>query len=282
MPNIANVTSKVNAAPCRHAGGPPEHVVERVRALIAGIGQDERLLTASGLTPEEYRLALPAAIESLRGSTAASSSDRRTFLSGLLMSMVSKGLVAQVVGPRYGDDTVYRVSIHGYGDVAIIQKGCPDGAHSSTNWQTPGWAVETYLWWLCPLQSYEPGEHLVKGLQRVTRKLEAEEATRLEGVIFHDALCGSPQRPCPKALRSIVISNLKVPPPCVYLLPEKNRLGQRRLPESLRFPRLLLELFEIRNEPFISFVEWKRTSTRNRSLTVRGEFGSGRSTLFKE
>ena len=122
------------AAPCRHMGAPPKTVVTRVSDLIQDLASDAAFLASRGLTSAEYSLALPAALESLRGSRSASTSGRRQFLRDIFQAMLDRGLISNLAIPAYGDDTVYRLSISGFGDVAVIQKGCPDGAHSSVRW----------------------------------------------------------------------------------------------------------------------------------------------------
>jgi hypothetical protein len=152
------------AAPCRHRGVPPTEVVDRVIGIINSIVGDEAYLYARGLSSSEYRMALPAAIERLRGSTAASTSDRRDFLTMIFNHLVSLGTITSFTAPVYGKDTVYRLVVPAVGEVAIIQKGCPDGNHSSVAWTVPEWAAETYLWWLCPSLAANPGEHVSKCL----------------------------------------------------------------------------------------------------------------------
>jgi hypothetical protein len=186
--------SAEKSVPCRHRGAPPEEVVERVVDLISNIGQDESYLYSRGLSADEYQLALPTAIEKMRGSKTASNSDRRDFLALLLNELVQKGAASSVSKPAYGADTVYRVSVPSLGEVAIIQKGCPDGAHSSQAWSIPEWATETYLWWLCPSLSNEPGVHVMKGINRLRGRFFEKQSETLDGIIFHNDLCGSDLR----------------------------------------------------------------------------------------
>ena len=275
------------AAPCRHAGAPPEAVVGKVSALIEALGSDAAFLASRGLTPAEYALALPAALESLRGSRSASTSGRRQFLRDMFQAMLDRDLIAGVAVPAYGEDTVYRLSIAGFGDVAVIQKGCPDGAHSSVRWSAPEWARETYLWWLCSSLVYEPGEHLAKGCNRLRQRFFSDAPDTLDGVIFHNELCGSPDRPCPKASRSVTIAGALVPPPCVYVMPERaaaasewNWNGERvRI-----FPSVLLSLFGIDAATEPSYVGYIGFQNRHGNLrtTISSRFGPGRSTTFRK
>ena len=192
------------ATPCNHPGAPPDEVIDLVAEAVKSIARDEAFLQRHGLTAQDFDLALPAAIQRIRGSAAAGNADRREFLTDLFRRMVVSGAISDFETPDYGKDTVYRLHINGVGSVAIIQKGCPDGAHSSVAWSAPEWAKETYLWWLCDSLQYEPGEHVAKGVNRL-RKRFFSDAYRdsIDGIIFHNSMCGSPLRPCPKISRAI-------------------------------------------------------------------------------
>jgi hypothetical protein len=274
------------AAPCRHPGAPPEANVTKVESILASLANDAAYLAARGLTVDEYRSALPAAIEKIRGSRAASNSNRRQFLVSLFEEMKQRGLISKLEMPRYGADTVYRLSIDGFGDVAVIQKGCPDGAHSSVRWTAPDWAKETYLWWLCSSLTYEPGEHIVKGTNRLRQRFFSSAADALDGVIFHNELCGSSERPCPKKALAIAVDDMLVPPPCIYVMPEHRKDGvewnwdgaQQRF-----FPSILLSLFNIEPSQSTAYIGSVGFQKRGGSLrsTIAMPFGPGRSTNFR-
>ena len=209
------------AAPCRHAGVPPSEVIGKVSALIEALAFDEAFLSSKGISSAEYQSALPMVLEAMRGSQSASNTDRRHFLISIFEAMVDRGLITRYDIPAYGEDTVYRLNIESIGDVAVIQKGCPDGAHSSVRWTRPEWAQECYLWWLCSSLAYEPGEHVSKGVNRLRQRFFSDTPGELDGIIFHNELCGSSQRPCPKLARSITLGGKLIPPPCLYTMPQK-------------------------------------------------------------
>ena len=274
------------AAACRHAGVPPSPIVEKVSALIEAIGSDRDFLATKGLSIDEYRSALPMALEAMRGSQSASNSEHRLFLMSIFDLLVERGLIEQYETPAYGADTVYRLHTQDCGDVAIIQKGCPDGAHSSVRWSRPEWARETYLWWLCSSLAYEPGEHVSKGVNRLRQRFFGDAIDQLDGVIFHNQLCGTPQRPCPKLSRGIVVSERVVPPPCIYTMPRRsqdvaewNWSGT----ETLRFPNILLGLFGITPGEVPAYLGHVGFQRRGNSLrtTICSRFGAGRSTTFR-
>jgi hypothetical protein len=279
------------AAPCKHPGAPPDEVINLVVSAVKAIAADNAFLQRHGLTAQDFELALPAAIQRIRGSVAASNADRRTFLVALFRHMVAAGLAASFEIPEYGDDTIYRLRVSGIGDIAIIQKGCPDGAHSSVNWSTPDWADETYLWWLCDSLQYEPGEHVAKGVNRLrNRFFSPEYVDAVDGIIFHNATCGTAVRPCPKIARAITLDGKMVPPPCIWVMPERRNLQVPQPTEwnwngerVRRFPALLLSTFGIdANEAtlFTGHVGFLK-GQRGTRTTIASRYGAGRSTNYR-
>lgn len=275
------------AAACRHVGAPPPAVVERAAAAIKLLASHPEVLAQHGISASEFTSALPAAIESVRGSMSASNAGRRQFLTGVLDHLVELGLATNMSTPPYGDDTVYRLEVPGIGAVAIIQKGCPDGAHSSVRWSVPDWAEESYLWWLCSSMKAHPGEHIVKGVNRLRQRFFSEAPGTLSGVIFQNELCGSSLRPCPKKDQSAVIATNRVPAPCIYTMPERddrasswNWTGER----SLKFPAILLEAFGIASpdsENFLGFVGFERRDNGALRTTITTRSGAGRSSTYR-
>ncbi|MDB5991258.1 MAG: hypothetical protein JWQ10_2661 [Herbaspirillum sp.] len=279
------------AAPCRHIGVAPDFIIDKTVDIISQLAADPSYLEKHGLSAEEYIRALPAAIERIRGRSAARNSSRRQFLINIFNELQRKGLIAEVVAPDYAEDTIYRLAVPGVGDVAIIQKGCPDGAHSSTQWSVPDWAVESYLWWICPSMKHEPGVHIAKGVTRLKQKFfdlidTADAEKMIDGVIFHNDLCGTPTRPCPKQAMSIKINDVAVPPPCLYVFPkvevgadEWNWSGTRRL----KFPQILFSLFEIVSTDSVLFsghIGFQKKGAAVR-INISSGFGSGRSTTLR-
>ena len=111
------------AAPCRHAGAPPLDVINSVSRLIQGLGGEDTLLNNYGLSSQEYREALPAAIEILRGRMSANTKDKRRFLTEFFQGLLAGGSIQELETPKYGKDTIYRLTVTGFGDVAVIKKG---------------------------------------------------------------------------------------------------------------------------------------------------------------
>lgn len=280
-----------NAAPCRHAGVVPDALVDQVVMLISELASDHAFLHARGLSAEEYSTALPIAIQRMRGRSAAANFERRQFLSDIFEAMLGRGLIEGIEKPKYSDDTVYRLKVPNIGNVAIIQKGCPDGAHSSFKWSVPEWAAESYLWWLCPSTTHEPGAHVAKGVNRLKKRffstVKGQNSDRMiDGVLFHNELCGTLSRPCPKRNRSVQISGTLVPPPCLYTFPapelgasQWNWDGTRRL----RFPSVLFALFGIQAAELPYFgghIGFKEKGGDVRT-TIASKFGLGNTTMTR-
>ncbi|MBF6150211.1 hypothetical protein [Nocardia nova] len=271
------------AAPCRHAGAPPAAIVDRISRLIAELPSNESVLRQYGLTVQEYQEALPAAIEGMRGSMSASVGGRRQFLGTLFEGLLAEGHIDRLEKPVYGDDTVYRLTIGGFGDVAVIQKGCPDGAHSSVRWSVPPWARETYLWWLCDSMRYEPGEHIAKGVNRLRKRFFSDLPGTLDGVIFHNHLCGHGQRECPKADRAATLGGITIPPPCIYVMPDAQDGAQEwnwNGTQTRVFPTVLLGAFGIPTEQVPSYTGYVGFQRRADALrtTITSRYGGVRTT----
>lgn len=276
------------AAPCRHVGSPAPALVDRAADVIKSLAAHPELLAKYGISPGEFTSAFPAAIESVRGSMSASNADRRNFLSSVLEHLVNRDLATRVSVPVYGSDTVYRVDVPSIGAVAIIQKGCPDGAHSSVRWSAPDWAPETYLWWLCSSMKVHPGEHIVKGINRLRQRFFSDATDFLSGVIFHNELCGTAQRPCPKQAKAALIDGRMVPAPCIYAMPAPaadrenswNWSGSR----SLKFPSVLLQAFDVTDleaNAFTGDIGFQEKDNGALRTTVTSRFGAARSSTYR-
>lgn len=279
------------AVPCKHPGAPPEEVISLVVNAVRAMAADEGFLQRRGLSAQDFELGLPAAIQRIRGSAAASNSGRRDFLVALLRFMVAEGVISKFDTPVYGDDTVYRLYVPNIGSVAIIQKGCPDGAHSSVNWSAPEWAAETYLWWLCDSLQYEPGEHVTKGINRLrNRFFSSEYVDAVDGVIFHNVTCGTGLRPCPKVGRAIDIDGTKIPPPCIWVMPDRRDIDATDISDwnwegnqKRRFPAVLLAAFGIditETALYTGYVGFSK-GQRGTRTTIMSRYGAGRSTVFR-
>ena len=275
------------AAPCRNQGAPPARLVEQVsNLLLSVISEDEDYLVKNGLSRTEFKHALPAAIEQIRGSWAANNSSSRAFVNQVMQTLTLRNVIARYDPPKYGHDTVYRVYLHDGKQIGLIQKGCPDGAHSSSNWARPAWADELYLWWLCDSLKYNPGEHIWKGVARVARKVRSEPENQLDGIIFFNSKCGTVDRPCPKATRATLANGDLFPPPCIYVFPHMDS----QEPDlnwhgsiTRRFPKVLLSAFDVDEgllQSLIGYVGFRASG--NSTLTeITSRFGRAKATSFR-
>jgi hypothetical protein len=254
--------------------------------MIRDLGSNEALLGRYGITAAEYKSALRPAIEAIRGSLSASVDHRKRFLSDLLEAVSQAGPIKSVSKPVYGEDTVYRLTLDGFGDVAIIQKGCPDGAHSSVRWSAPEWARETYLWWLCDSMRYEPGEHIAKGVNRLRQRFFGDYPDTLSGIIFHNYLCGTAERICPKASHTVAVSGSLLPAPCVYVMPDRDDTRNEwnwNGDQNRFFPAAFLQAFGISEEQSKYFIGYVGFQRRGGALKTRitAPFGPGRISMYR-
>lgn len=274
------------ASPCRHADVPSDWVVERIIALLErDIPEQPELLKGFGLTAEEYQSGYRVAIERIRGRISASDRLKKNFVERILEAGVGSGQFSSATLEEESLTRVYRVGLPDGKMVGLIRKGCPDGNHT-TRWERPKWADELYLWWLCPESRVnEPGESVWKGLGRIKNKLQAEEQNRLDGIIFFDESCGSEARPCPKRAYSLAIEGVRLPPPCIYVLPGEinaavgrlNWRGERRV----EFPKALLSVFGVptsKASEYAGFVGFEMLNSAVRLVRITSNYGEGRIT----
>jgi hypothetical protein len=276
--------SSDQVAPCRHAGVMPEVAVQRSVDAIKNLDLAPEYLAKFGLSVDEYIASLPIAIQRMRGSDAATTGFKRKYLTNIFAEMQRLELIAAFEEPKYGKDTVYRLRVPGYGDIAIIQKGCPDGNHSSSAWTVPEWAKESYLWWLCPSLRYSPGVHINKGINRLMPRFVASSTDvnekLLSGVIFNNEICGTANRPCPKKSLSLNIADTQVVPPCIYLFStdESSEAGTRPV-----FPTILLSLFGLNSlsvQDYIGQINFYKNGMREKKK-ISMRFGAGKSTTYR-
>jgi hypothetical protein len=276
-----------DAAPCRHAEIPPTAVVDSVVSLIESLSTYPDLLSKHGITQKEFTSALPAAIEQIRGRRSAGVGARREFMTAMLQGLVDKGVASELEVPPSGADTVYRLRVVGLGDVAIIQKGAPDGTQGSVKWQVPSWAQEAYLWWVFDGMNRHPGSEVAKGVSRLRRVFFNEDRRQLDGVIFHNQLCGTASRVCPKQQHTADFGGLVVPPPCIYVMPDTDQNATSWNWDGStqrRFPTLLLSAFDIPPEKaflYTGHVGFRRAGNKSMRTVITSRFGHANTTTHR-
>ena len=250
--------------PCRHTLD--VSAIGKAKTLLADLpAQAPQALTAAGIDPTDWDMVLRAAIESLRGTAAAFTSDKHKFIEAVLeygkQQKVFKAW--SFVGTQGRQD--YRVELTDGSEVAVEAKGCPDGNNTNI-WDRPSWADEFVVWFhVSPRALLIP---LARGMRsglatRLLPKMTHDHQV-VDAAIFFDGRCGSQLRPCPKshgaqgALRgnatTIVGQTGKediLPPPCIYLMPKSYpavpsnpKPAVRTLAQS-RFSKALLALFNV-------------------------------------
>ncbi|MER5978619.1 hypothetical protein ABT142_19220 [Streptomyces sp. NPDC001857] len=247
------------------------------------MGEHPDLLRSHGLTEHEFAMALPAAIEQIRGRKSAENAPRRDFMASLMQGLVDKGVATALEKPDYGGNTVYRLAVDGIGNVAIIQKGAPDGAHGSVKWEVPDWAHEAYLWWVNDGMTRHPGSDVAKGVSRLRNVFLSGSRRMLDGVIFQSSICGTGNRACPKSQYAVDFGGQLVPPPCIYVMPDEepgasawNWDGATRR----RFPTALLSAFGIPADQALFFTgHVGYRGARNTVITSR--FGPAQFTTYR-
>jgi hypothetical protein len=274
------------ASPCRHADAPSDWVVERIiKMLEHDILQQTEFLGRFGLTPEEYQRGYRVAIERVRGRISASDQLKKSFVETVLNAGLRNGQFSSVTLEEEVLTKVYRIRLNDGKLVGVIRKGCPDGNHT-TRWERPAWAQELYLWWLCPeSRVHEPGESVWKGVARIKNKLQAEPQNQLDGVIFFDESCGSGVRPCPKQAYGLSTTAVRIPPPCIYVLPGDLTKSVGRLnwrgERLVEFPKALLSVFGVpttQTADYTGFVGIELLTSGIRQVRITSNYGEGRIT----
>lgn len=224
------------------------------------------------------------AIESMRGTFAASVGEKRKFTETVLAHMQHVGAITnwQFVGTRKRQD--YRVSLPNGKQVAVEAKGCGDGNNTGI-WDRPRWAEEFVIWSQCPESlQHDPGEGVWSALAtRIFPKVIFERVV-IDCFVFFDGRCGSAMRRCPKNAAYGVEGDLRVratdtagqdgrawlPPPCVYLLPRsvpepvENPDPPLHTLDTCQFAGALLRAFNVPVEAAPMLAHWARAGTQNR------------------
>lgn len=256
------MATPADCVPCRHAI--QTEAIDRLKdglERLPDVAPD--LLDSLAISPADYPLILKAAVESLRGTSAATTGPKRDFIARTFDLGVARGVFTEwgFIGTDGRQD--YRVVLPSGRVVAIEAKGCPDG-NNMTIWDRPGWADEFVVWSLCPDSLvHPPGHGIWSGIgTRLIPKLAAEDAV-VDAFVFWDFRCGSAMRPCPKRFGLEKVRHLLtdipgqadkddwMPPPCVYLMPaappkvRNNPEPRINTLTSCEFSAALLRLFGV-------------------------------------
>jgi hypothetical protein len=170
---------------------------------------------------------------------------------GILAHMEDSGVIGTWEHAENRDRHDYSITIGN--EISIVeQKGCLDGNNINIS-ERPPQATEFYIWGLCTNQGSDLAKGVWSAIMRVTADMVAT-GKQVDGLIIWDMLCGSSQRPCPKLINAPTIAteigSLRLPPPCIYLLPQtignarSNPHPPIRNLDSLKFVPALLKTFK--------------------------------------
>jgi len=190
---------------------------ERINQFVHLLEKERPEIDKTLITEQEFW----AAIERLRGTHAATMTDKRAFMKAVLDHLKSLG---QIVTWRFtgtGERHDYEATLPD-GRMSIIEtKGCLDGNNTNI-FERPPQADEFLIWSLCQNAGADPDKNAWSGIQT---RLSAEiihRQQKVDGVVIWDWLCAA-SRTCPKVTadpsRLTVVGTMNLPPPCLYLLP---------------------------------------------------------------
>jgi hypothetical protein len=240
--------------PCQHKDSVVAQVQPTIRLLIDMDELHPEVLRQHAIQPEDYKgsLVFRSAIESTRGSFAASSTPQREGLvRETLIRLQDQARIVEFEQSSGGQRYDFTVGIERDPDyfAALEVKG---GEGNSINIpERPLWAREFGVW--CHLDGAIVNQP-AHGAHSIMNRLANEMVRRRKQVdvaFFKDSLCGTRLRPCPKYAASDQI-NPRIAPD-VLLFPQ--RIPTQDDPEppvhtlaTLRLPRMILESFGIYDE----------------------------------
>ena len=247
--------------PCKHEA----QVVSQVRPTIELLTDLDTLypevLRQQSIEPADYKTSLVfrSAIESIRGSFAASSTTQREALvEGILASLRRQSRIADYDHTAGRQRYDFTIAIERDPDyfVALEVKG---GEGNSINIsERPLWAREFGVW--CHLDGAiinQPAHGAHSIVNRLANEL-VRRSKKVDMVFFKDILCGTRLRPCPKYTASEQ-ENVRIAPD-IILFPQRIPSKDDPQPpvhtlDTLRLPRLILELFGV-HEAFLEKHVW--------------------------
>lgn len=251
--------------PCRHSLA--EGSIERMIRLLTNLREEVPDLIERydiPLDAESYAVVFSTAVESIRGTHAATTQSKKRFIEAILDFMTRGGYVAEWEFIGSGGRQDYRAQLLDGTDVGIEAKGCPDG-NNMTIWERPAWANEFIVWSQCPESlRHHPGKGTWSGVSIRLLPKSIAEGVVVDAMLFWDGRCGSDIRRCPKSygvegegLRPEA-TNIPgqggrdwIPPPCVYLFPRTvarapgNPSPAPHTSETCKFAGALLAAFNV-------------------------------------
>jgi hypothetical protein len=209
-----------------------------------------RILEERSIRPSDYHSGkvFRSAVESIRGSLAASEKGRREPVVGeILERMRRMNLVSGVERNSTSTRCDFLVEIERGYECGLEVKGGEGNSVGIS--EPPRWAKEFCLW--CHLDGAivnQPSHGMHSVLNRVTGDL-VKRKKMVDAVFLRDSLCGTEARPCPKySDRASSVGEDCAPD--IFLLPQRIPNPRELAPpthtlETLRLPKLLLRSYGV-------------------------------------
>jgi len=282
---------KENAIRCRHSLD--RGAVDGLKRILTNLpSRVPTLLGDLKIPPTDFDLYFNAAIQSIRGTSAATTKQKRGFLESLLNLLGESKTIRnwEFVGTKGRQD--YKVVLLNDRLVCVEAKGCPDGNNMNI-WERPAWADEFIVWSQCPMSlEKQPGEGVWSGIATRLLTKMAVERQQVDAFVFYDARCGSQQRRCWKQYGLLGVRTTAtdivgqddrnwLPPPCIYLFPRTipNPRTNRRPPlhsfETCQFATTLLRGFKVPRSAWPQYTHWATIELRQdvKAIYKRIEIG---------
>jgi hypothetical protein len=263
----------------------------RIDAYVEALRQAAPTIGAHGLDPEEFWNSgiFRSAVERLRGTQAASMTEKRAFVADVLNYLQDAALIESWSYRGSGERHDYEVRLPS-GRISVVEtKGCLDGNNTNI-FERPPQADEFIIWSLCQNPGSDPRHNAWSGIHTRLGAEIIHRRQRVDGLVIWDMVCGTVGRPCPKLTakpeRATQVGDSRsVPPPCVYLFPRsipdaRNnpapacwQLGEVQLLSSLwsAFKGNDTDVVEVRIEARIEDVDAQR---RTRFICEGGEIAT--------
>jgi len=163
-----------------------------------------------------------AAIERIRGTQSASTTEKRDFMALILDHMKSEGAIADWDFTGAADRHDYQIKFDDGWLCVVEAKGCLDGNNTNI-FERPANADEFLIWSLCQNSGSDPRHNAWSGIHTRLGAEIIHRQQRVDGLVVWDMLCGTKGRPCPKLDSEGKVTQLSdgrfVPPPCLFLFP---------------------------------------------------------------
>ncbi len=198
---------------------------DAVKAYAEALKEAAPLIGNHGLTIEEFWETgiFNSAIESLRGTNAASMAKKREFIETVFHQLQEKNEIQSWSFTGSGERYDYEVVMPDGWRSIVETKGCLDGNNTNI-FERPPQADEFIIWSLCQNPGADPRKNVTSGIHTRLGAEVIKSQQRVDGLIVWDMVCGSVGRRCPKlgedrARAAFTFNGRKAPPPCFYLFP---------------------------------------------------------------